>query len=99
MSGLLGNTDLTQLVGVLQGNGQILAAILQQLRAGVAIQNVMPSSTVAALPAVGEEGQFFWASDGRKTGEGGGSGTGCPVFWNPATSQWYSFQTFIQVTA
>jgi len=40
-------------------------------------------TTVADLPATGmAEGDFAYALDGRKTGEGVGAGTGVPVWWS-----------------
>ena len=38
------------------------------------------TSTVAGLPAAGENGRLRFATDGRKTGEGGGAGTGVLVY-------------------
>ena len=32
-----------------------------------------------------------FATDGRKVGEGAGSGTGCPVYFNPSDSSWRRF--------
>jgi hypothetical protein len=43
---------------------------------------------VADLPTSGQAGQLFWVSNGRKSGEGVGAGTGVIAFWNNATSQW-----------
>jgi hypothetical protein len=40
------------------------------------------SSTVAALPAGLPEGSQWWASNGRKIGEGPGSGTGVQVYYS-----------------
>lgn len=82
-----------------QNRNTILTQILNALQKGVAIVNVMPVSTVAALPAAGSSGQFYFASNGRKGGEGVGVGTGLPVYWNAATSQWFTFSGNVQVTA
>lgn len=38
------------------------------------------TSTVAGLPAAGQPGRFRFATDGRKTGEGPGAGTGVLVY-------------------
>ena len=38
------------------------------------------TSTVANLPAAGENGRLRFATDGRKTGEGLGAGTGVLVY-------------------
>jgi hypothetical protein len=50
--------------------------------------------TVSALPT-GAEGQVCFASNGRKVGEGGGSGTGVPVYFS--NSEWRVFSTDAQV--
>lgn len=34
----------------------------------------------ANLPTPGQPGRFFFVTDGRKTGEGGGAGTGTPAY-------------------
>lgn len=51
---------------------------------------------VASLPT-GAEGQYAYASNGRKVGEGSGSGTGVPVYFS--NSQWRVFSTDAQVLA
>lgn len=56
----------------------------------------LKSYTVAGLPA-GAEGQVAYATDGRKTGEGGGGGTGCPVYFS--STHWRRFYDDAQVTA
>jgi len=38
------------------------------------------TSTVAGLPAAGQAGRLRFATDGRKTGEGVGAGTGVLVY-------------------
>lgn len=86
------------MVNVIQQTNNVLTQILAALRGGVAIQDVAPSYTVAGLPVTGAAGQFAWAADGRKPGEGAGLGTGVFVFWNPATSQWFAFSTTALVT-
>jgi hypothetical protein len=40
------------------------------------------SSTVAALPASAAEGTEWWASNGRKIGEGAAAGTGVQVYFS-----------------
>lgn len=52
--------------------------------------------TVAALPVPptipsGVRPVAF-ATNGRKSGEGVGAGTGVPVYWNSATNQWLLFE-------
>jgi hypothetical protein len=55
-----------------------------------------PGYTVATLPS-GSEGQQTYATDGRKVGEGSGSGTGVPVYFSNA--QWRVYSTDAQVLA
>ncbi len=52
----------------------------------VAVQGSMqhfglPAYAFADLPT-GFEGRLAFATDGRRTGQGGGSGTGVPVYWS-----------------
>jgi hypothetical protein len=49
-----------------------------RLTAGVRVR--LPTSTVAALPAVHLAGDTYFATNGRKNGEGAGAGTGVLVF-------------------
>ena len=60
-------------------------------------QNVsfgLASYLVAALP-VATEGALAYASNGRKSGEIAGHGTGIPVYWSangsPPYAGWYNF--------
>lgn len=69
---------------------QILNQILGVLQKGLLIQPNLPVYTVAALPATAANGQLAFASTARKPGEGGGAGTGMIVFWNGATSTWFT---------
>ena len=54
------------------------------------------SYTVAGLPA-GLEGQYAYATDGRKVGEGLGAGTGVPTYFS--NGLWRVFSTDAQVLA
>lgn len=76
-----------------------IQSIAAQLTSGLVVTVVPSSYTVAALPVTAAPGQIAWASNGRKPGEGSGSGTGVPVFWNPNTTQWYSYLSGAQVTS
>jgi hypothetical protein len=49
-----------------------------------------PGYTVATLPS-GSEGQQTYATNGRKVGEGSGSGTGVPVYFS--NGQWRVYST------
>jgi hypothetical protein len=63
----------------------------------------IPAYTFANLPTTGlGNGTSYittaFCSNGRKSGEGAGTGTGVPVYWNAATSQWLKFSTDTVVT-
>lgn len=91
MSGTLSPAILTGIVNELQKSTLILNQILRTLQAGVAIQSQPPNYAVASLPTTGNAtGAIAFATNARKPGEGGGAGTGMPVFWNPATSTWFT---------
>ena len=52
---------------------------------GMMDRSSMDSYTVAGLATItGYEGRLAFASNGRKTGEGGGGGTGVPVYFSNA---------------
>lgn len=57
---------------------------------------MFPHFVVASLPA-GAEGNFAYATNGRKVGEGAGLGTGVPVYFS--SSQWRVYSTDAQVLA
>lgn len=92
-------TDVSAIVSVLQTQNQILSRLITALQAGIAVDPTPASYTVATLPATGAAGQFAWASNGRKGAEGPGLGSGVPVFWNPATSSWFSYLSGVAVTS
>ena len=49
----------------------------------------MPSFTLAGAPATAlQDGDLIWISDGRKTGEGVGSGTGVVAYWDSTSAAW-----------
>lgn len=58
-----------------------------------------PEYKVATLPTdpVPYEGQFAYATNGRKTAEGAGLGTGVPVYYSQGV--WRVFSTDAAVTA
>ncbi len=59
----------------------------------------LPRYTVAALPAGADaiEGMVAYATNGRKTGEGGGAGTGVPVYYGGAA--WLTYPADAAVTS
>jgi hypothetical protein len=83
-------TDMSAVVLRQDTENQILTQMLAQFKVGIAITSGLPVYTVAALPATAPTGQLAFASNGRKPGEGGGAGTGITVFWNGATSTWFT---------
>jgi hypothetical protein len=91
--------DLTSLVSVLQTLNQILTANGQTMADGIAVLASPANYTVATLPASGASGQFAFATNGRKPGEGVGSGTGVPVFFNSHTGTWFSYCSGAVVTS
>jgi hypothetical protein len=98
MSGTIGDPYAGIRTDLQQGNA-ILTQILTALRSGVAIQAVFPTYTFVNLPATAGTGAVAWCSNGRKGGEGVGAGTGVPVYWNTATTQWFTFSGNVLVTA
>ena len=91
--------DLSALVTTAQQTNQLLTAILAALRAGVAVDPIPAVYTVAGLPATAANGQWAFASNGRKPSEGGGAGTGIAVFFNAATGTWFSYSSGAVVTS
>lgn len=92
-------TDMTAVVDVLQRQNIILTALLKSFNAGIAVLPTPAVFTVATLPATAANGQFAFASNGRKVGEGAGLGTGVPAFFNAATGTWFSYLSGVLVTA
>lgn len=68
------------------------------LTADFAIRLYVATTSVAALPTtdIQPNAQAF-ALNGRKPGESGGAGTGCPVIWT--NGAWYSLFSGAVVTA
>ena len=63
---------------------------------GVAFYKI--KTTVAQLPATTTAaGDWAWALDGRKPGEGAGAGTGVPCFWS--NGAWIAVTSGAAVTA
>jgi hypothetical protein len=54
--------------------------------------------TVANLPANMSVGAIAYATDGRKSGETAGNGTGCPVYWNGLVGSQAAWCTFYDNT-
>lgn len=63
----------------------------------------IPAATKANLPTTGlangtTYATVWFCSNGRKSGEGVGAGTGVPVYYNNATGKWLTFSTDTEVT-
>ncbi|MDB5483463.1 MAG: hypothetical protein JWO83_4516 [Caulobacteraceae bacterium] len=68
------------------------------LGGNVAVTLYRLKCVVAALPTSGNgEGDWAYAVDGRKPGEGAGSGTGVPCFWS--NGHWIAATSGATVTA
>lgn len=67
----------------------------------------VPAYVLADLPILADGGlgdgvsniTIAWCSNGRKSGEGVGAGTGQLVYYNPATDQWLRFRDDSVITA
>ena len=95
----IGVASLGQLVDAFQQLIRLEGLTYQQLVKGVAVNPVPRVFTVAGLPTTGANGEWAFAGNGRKPGEGGGAGTGVPVFFNSATGTWFSYCSGAVVTA
>ncbi len=72
------------------------------LGGNVAVTLYKTRCAVAALPTSGNaEGDWAYALNGRKTGEGAGAGTGVPVWWSivSGTGGWYAVRSGAVVAA
>jgi hypothetical protein len=71
------------------------------------IADSLPAFTVANLPTAANGGlgngstyaTILWASNGRKSGEGAGVGTGVLVVWQASLGQWLRTSDYTQVVA
>jgi len=79
----------------IEGNG-VLAGYIEDGTVTVSLSRSV--GTVAELLAVtGFEGQVAYATNGRKTGEGAGVGTGIPCYFSNAV--WRRYYDDAQITA
>lgn len=57
----------------------------------------MASSTLADAPLAVDggmsNGDMLFITNGRKSGEGAGAGTGVPCYYNAATDSWFTFSS------
>jgi hypothetical protein len=67
------------------------------LSGNVAVALYRVKAIVAALPAKATEGDWAYALNGRKPGEGAGAGTGVPCFWSG--THWIAVTSGVAVTA
>lgn len=103
-------TDLIELVWAeLKGDLNTLKRQVQQLE-GVEralVCDSIPAYTVATLPTLANGGlgngtsyvTLAFASNGRKSGEGVGAGTGQLVYYNAPTNQWLRVRDDSVITA
>ena len=92
-----GSLDTTQIVNTLQEGNRALYAIQAALQGGVGVTQGLPTFTVATLPATAAIGQLAYASNGRKVGQGAGTGTGVPVIFD-VSNQWFALWSSAVVT-
>lgn len=70
------------------------------------ISDSIPAYTLAAAPLAAQGGlgdglsyiTLAWISNGRKSGEGVGAGTGILAFYNTATDSWFGVRSEVAVT-
>lgn len=84
-------TDLKSVIVTDQERNKVLNSILAALNKGLLVDPIPAVYTVATLPTTAANGQFAFASNARKPGEGAGVGTGLPAFFDSATSTWLSY--------
>lgn len=72
------------------------AADAAEATTGSLLPWALPKYLVANLPT-GFEGRLAFATDGRKTGEGAGVGTGAPVYWSGAAWRTYPADAAVTV--
>jgi hypothetical protein len=94
--------NLTDLLYALQGSTDANVTLQQVYDLVVATLATAPlgvhADTVANLTALSgvTAGAIAYATDGRKSGEGAGAGTGCPVYYSGG---WKAFSSDAAVTA
>jgi hypothetical protein len=76
-----------------------VAQIVKLLGSGITVDPVPATYMVAGLPATAANGQYAFAANGRKPGEGAAAGTGVPVFFNSVTGTWFSYSSGAVVTS
>lgn len=91
-------TDMTATVSTLQAQNTILARLEQTVGAGILNLPYDAQYTVAGLPVTAAIGTRAYATNGRKPGEGGGAGTGVPV-WFDISGVWFSYPSGAAVAA
>ena len=72
------------------------------------IADSIPAFTLAAAPLAADGGlgdgtnggyiTLAWISNGRKSGEGAGNGTGILAFYNTSTDSWFGVRSEVAVT-
>jgi len=72
------------------------AAAITQAEAEEGIAAARRAYTVAALPLAPPEGATAYATNGRKSGEGAGAGTGVPVYYSAGKWRVYRDDSEVQ---
>lgn len=81
--------------------------IIAQQQERALFTDSVPAYTVANLPTAAGGGlgnnttyaTIAWASDGRKSGEGAGLGTGVLCVWQASLAQWLRLTDYTQVVS
>lgn len=100
--------DISQFVSAISDTGTTTGTAIAAIATSVAAIEttlaamtsapILPSYTVAGLPAGAAIGQQAYATNGRKPGEGGGAGSGTPV-WFDVSSVWFAVWSGLAVTS
>ena len=87
-----GNTRLKELVaaGTVSVSLTVDSYDAVEATQGTLVLGVLPKYAYASLPT-GVNGAVVYCTDGRKTGEGAGVGTGVPAYWSDSDSDWHVF--------
>jgi len=96
------DTSHTLAMGAVPQGTQIVAAgglaVGGSLGGNVGVALYKAAVSVANLPTVNNIGDWAYAVDGRKNGEGAAAGTGTPVYWDKSGA-WKTLDTGATVAA
>jgi hypothetical protein len=80
-----------------QQNLLILTKLDRSETTGGISESTLANAPLAVSGGV-KNGDLLWISNGRKSGEGVGVGTGVPAYYNVATDTWKRFEDNADVT-